>query len=134
MALKIVLGTKDGKSFQKELSEEQVQQMIGMKIGDAVKGDMLDLEGYEFIITGGSDNSGTPMRRDVEGPGKRRILAVEGVGLRKTRHGMRKRKTVSGNTVSEQISQLNLKVTKEGKTPLGGAEEEKADNATKESN
>ncbi|MFT4344078.1 MAG: S6e family ribosomal protein [Candidatus Woesearchaeota archaeon] len=118
MAIKIVIGTKDGKTHQKELSEEQTASLQGKKIGETVTGSDVGFEGYEFIITGGSDNSGTPMRRDVDGTRKVRILAVEGVGIKKKRHGNKQRKTVSGNTISEKTSQVNIKVTKEGKDPL----------------
>jgi small subunit ribosomal protein S6e len=125
MSIKLVIGNKDGKTFQTELNEEQSQLLIGNKISDKIIGDNFGFEGYEFEITGGSNNSGTPMRRDIEGVIKKRIFTVQGVGVHKKGHGQKQRKTVCGNTISESTSQVNVKIIKAGKTPLGGAEETK---------
>ena len=132
MAIKIVIGTKEGKTHQKELSEEQSTALHGKKISEKLSGSEIGFEGYEFEITGGSDNSGTPMRRDVEGDSKARIFAVEGVGIKRARHGNKQRKTVSGNTISHQTSQLNVKILKEGKDPLTPPAEEKTEEKTEE--
>jgi small subunit ribosomal protein S6e len=99
-------------------------------------------------VTGGSDLSGFPMRRDIEGSGKRRVLLKagshgfrsrryhsipEGEGskkkLKETRKGERRRKSIRGNTISDAIRQINCVVTKTGKaTPekLLGLEVEEA--------
>ena len=66
-AFKIVIGTKKGKCLQKELSEDESSNFIGKKIKETISGDLLGFSGYEFEITGGSDNCGFPMRRDVDG-------------------------------------------------------------------
>lgn len=79
---------------------------------------MFGLTGYEFLITGGSDHAGFPMRKDISGMGRKKILAVQAIGLKKKAKGLRQRKTVCGNTIHAKISQINLKVTKEGKEPL----------------
>ncbi len=118
VSFKVVIGTKDGKSAQKEIQEPESKALLGKKIGDAVSGDALGIAGYEFQITGGSDYCGFPMRKDVEGFARKRILAVEGIGLKKKAKGVRVRKTVCGNSIHPKISQINLKVTKEGKEPL----------------
>lgn len=124
----VVSDPKSGKSVQREAKEEAAQALIGMKIGDKLKGDTLDLSGYEFELTGGSDYCGFPMRKDVQGVGRKRILAVEGVGIKKKARGIKQRKTVCGNTVHEKITQLNLKVITAGKENLFEAKkEEKAD-------
>jgi len=114
MPYKIVMGTKDGKSYQKELSEDESKFFAGKVVKDKVKGDDFGFAGYEFLITGGSDNAGFPLRWDMPGHGRKQLLAVQGVGLRKTRKGMRRRKTVAGNTIGEQTAQINLKVVKAG--------------------
>ena len=124
VSYKIVIGSKDGKTIQKELAEEQSSILLNKKIGDKVNGDEIGLEGYEFEICGGSDNSGTPMRRDVEGTGKKEVLCVKGIGVHKKRKGQKQRKKVCGNVISEQISQINIKVIKEGKSPLAEKTEE----------
>src|SRR3989338_57605 len=128
VSLKVVIGTKDGKCVQKELPEDQSKSFIGKKIGDKVSGDSLGLSGYEFLITGGSDYCGFPMRKDIEGFARKRILAVQGIGLKKEAKGIRQRKTVCGNTIHPKIAQVNMKVLVEGKEPFVFAEkkEEKA--------
>jgi small subunit ribosomal protein S6e len=113
---KIVINDpKIGKSYQREVKDDEAEYFTGKKIGDVVNGNNFSLEGYEFLITGGSDNSGFPMRKDVDLAGKKKILAVSGVGLRKTRDGMKIRKTVAGNTIYQNTVQINLKITKYGK-------------------
>ncbi len=76
------------------------------------------MEGFEFELRGGSDDAGFPMRRDVTGAERKKILITTGLGNKAKRKGMRKRKSVAGNTVYENTVQLNLYVTKEGKTSL----------------
>ena len=53
----------------------------GMKIGDKVNGDLVEMPGYELVITGGSDNAGFPMRKDIQGSGRKRPLLSGGVGV-----------------------------------------------------
>ena len=115
---KLVIGTKEGKSYQKELNEEQSGTLVGRRIGDTVSGDEVGLAGYEFEITGGSDYCGFPMRKDAQGPARKKILAVSGVGRKKVAKGLRYRKTVAGNTVHDKTAQVNLKVLKAGNEPL----------------
>ena len=124
---KLVIGTKDGKSYQREATEASAESFLGKKIGDAVSGEGLGLAGYELQITGGSDYCGFPMRRDVQGPARRKIFAVSGVGLKKKGKGLRIRKTVAGNTIHDKTAQVNLKVIKAGPEPLtkAGGEEKK---------
>ena len=132
MTIKLVIGSKDGKTVQQELSEEQSSSLLNKKISDKISGNELGLDGYELEITGGSDNSGTPMRKDVSGTGKHKILCTEGIGVHKKRSGQKQRKTVCGNVVSEKISQVNVKVVKAGKAPLGEAPEEEKKEEVKE--
>ena len=109
----VVSDPKTRKAYQKEV--EQVQSgLVGKKIGDKVSGSNLGLAGYELEITGGSDKDGFPMRRDVEGMIRKKILLANPPGFHPEVHGMRKRKSIRGNTVSADISQVNIKVVKEG--------------------
>ena len=120
--IKVVLSNpKTGKSYQKVLKDEDSKRLMGLKIGDKIKGETMDLAGYEFEVTGGSDFAGFPMRKDVQGIGRKKILATEGVGLRKKRNarGVKIRKSVASNTIYEKTAQVNMKVLKEGKMPLG---------------
>lgn len=117
-AFKIVIGTKDGKCVQKEVAEADAKSLIGKKIGDTIKGEVIGLTGYEFLITGGSDYAGFPMRSDIPGAGRKKILAVEGIGMKKKGEGQRQRKTVCGNTIHANTAQINVKVAVAGKTPI----------------
>ncbi|MAG16226.1 30S ribosomal protein S6e [Candidatus Woesearchaeota archaeon] len=115
MAFKLVISDpKSGISIQKEAAEEASKNFLGLKIGDSVKGELIDLTGYEFTLTGGSDYCGFPMRKDVPGVGRKKILAFQGVGVKKLKKGILQRKTVCGNTVHPKTSQINLKVVKLG--------------------
>jgi small subunit ribosomal protein S6e len=120
--IKVVLSNpKTGKSYQKVLKDEDSKRLMGLKIGDKLQGESIDLAGYEFEITGGSDFAGFPMRKDVQGIGRKKILATHGVGLRKKRNarGVKIRKSVAANTIYDKTAQVNMKVLKEGKMPLG---------------
>lgn len=129
---KLVLSDpQSGKSVQRDAKDDVAKHFLGLKIKDRVKGELLDLTGYEFEITGGSDYCGFPMRYDVVGIARKRIIDVNGVGfhnkLRKPNpkkkgwrsiKGMRQKKTVAGNTVHDKIAQINLKVVKKGKEDI----------------
>lgn len=132
MEFKLNIGEpKSGKTFQKQISEAESNNLTGRKIGDKIKGDNLGFKGYEFEITGGSDSSGFPMRFDVSGSQRKKILIASGVGTRHNRKGIRLRRTVAGNTIFSKTAQINLKVIKYGKGPLvdKSAEEKPADEA-----
>jgi len=120
----VIADSKTGKCSQREVKDQDASFFLGKKIKDVVKGEALGLQGYEFEITGGSDDCGFPMRYDVNGAARKKILAISGVGLTKKGKGVRQRKTVCGNTVHEKISQINLKILKAGKDPLEKAPEE----------
>ena len=107
MAFKLVVSDpKTRKSYQKEVSEG----LVGKKIGDKVDGKIAGLDGFELQITGGSDNDGFPMRKDVSGTARKKILVSHGTGFHARQPGMRKRMSIRGNTISEDISQINTKV------------------------
>lgn len=128
--IKLNIGdSKSKKTYTKVIDETILSGFIGKKIGDVLKGELIDLSGYELQITGGSDSSGFPMRRDVMGSNRKKVLIVGGVGLRTNkRDGRKVRKSVAGNTVYEKTAQINLKVTKWGKDPIEKpAEEPKAE-------
>jgi small subunit ribosomal protein S6e len=130
MEIKVNIGNpKDGKTYQRTISEDDSKTFFGKRIGDTIKGELIDAAGYEFTITGGSDFCGFPMRRDVDGTLRKRILIVKGIGLRKNRDGRRVRKNVAANTVYARTAQLNLKVTKQGSQPLAPAADAPAEQA-----
>jgi small subunit ribosomal protein S6e len=71
------------------------------------------MPGVKLVIKGGSDRSGAPMRPDLPGPVKRRLLLSEGPGFRPKKRGLRKRKLVRGNTISDDIVQINMVIKHE---------------------
>lgn len=80
---------------------------------------MVDLPpDYELQITGGSDKDGFPMRPDLPGTGRKRLLLSGGVGYNPREKGVRRRKTVRGRVISADTVQINVKVVKHGKIPL----------------
>ena len=112
--------TGPGKGLSKLIEiDEKKFRFEGMKIGDSIKGGLLGFPNYEFQITGGSDASGFPMRKDVHGPVKKRILVSKrAIGYKPRRKGQKKRKTVRGNEISYDMTLINLKVTKYGEAEL----------------
>ena len=120
MEFKLVIGQKDGKSIQKAVKEPEANSLLGLKIGDKASGDKLGMPGYVFEIAGGSDYCGFPMRKDLPGNARKKVLLVKGVGLKDALAGIRKRRTICGNTIHQKISQINLKVLTAGKEPLVG--------------
>jgi len=106
------------KSFQLEVDQSKAIGLVGKKIGDELSGDIIGLAGYTLKITGGTDNDGFPMHPSVRGPGRKRLLLTSPPCFHPRTKGERRRKTVRGNTISEDIAQINVKVIKKGETPL----------------
>ncbi|MDD5254247.1 MAG: S6e family ribosomal protein [Candidatus Nanoarchaeia archaeon] len=102
---------KSKKSYKKEL---ETVAFKGKKIGDNIKGEEIGFKDYEFEITGGSDSSGFPHIKHLQGAGRKKVLLSRGKGVTINRRGLRLRKTVVGNQLSLKTSQVNLKVTKYG--------------------
>ena len=114
----VVSDPKSRKAYQKEV-DQAASGLVGKKIGETFKGDAIGLAGYELVITGGSDKEGFPMRADVEGQGRKRIVLSQPPGFHPAMKGQRRRKSVRGNTVSVDIVQLNAKVAKAGAKSIG---------------
>lgn len=118
----VISDPKSGKTTQRGVKDQNAKPLIGLKIGDTIKGEAFDLTGYEFMVTGGSDYCGFPMRKGIQGM-RRRIVASAGVGFAGKHRGYKvkdvfTKKTVCGESVHDKISQINLKITKQGKTPI----------------
>jgi len=115
-----------GKGLSKLIEiDEKKFRFEGMNIGDIIKGGLIGFPNYEFQITGGADSSGFPMRKDVHGPVKKRILvSKKGIGFKPKRKGEKRRKTVRGNEISYDMTLINLKVIKYGEAGLFKVKEE----------
>jgi len=125
MAFKVVVSNK-ADTYQVEVDEAKA--LNGLVIGDEFDGGIVGLDGYTLQITGGSDKNGFTMKKDV--PGTRRIksLLTGGIGYHPKADGVKRRKTVRGNTIADDIVQINSVVVNEGAKPiaeiLGAGEEE----------
>jgi small subunit ribosomal protein S6e len=117
--VKIVINdVKTGNSFQKEVEKTREGLLFGKKIGAEIDGGIVGLEGYKLVIAGGSDKDGTPMRYDVSGQKKTSAVIGRGCGARGLAKGARVKKRVCGNTVSQNIVQLNVRIKDYGAKPL----------------
>ena len=125
MAFKIVISEpKSKKAWQ---IEKDVPSLVGKKIGEKFDGSSIGLAGFTLQVTGGSDKDGFPMRPDLEGSARKKALLSKGIGFRSRKKikkkvfkvkGMRKRKFIRGNTVSDEIMQVNCKIVEgEGDIP-----------------
>ncbi|MDP6303322.1 MAG: S6e family ribosomal protein [Candidatus Nitrosopelagicus sp.] len=137
---KLTISDVKGKSITKELKEGDANPLMGLIIGAETDAAIVGLAG-KLKITGGSDKSGVPMRGDLHGMARKRVLLSKGVGLQDTEHGLRKRKLVRGNTVSDEIFQVNCKYDgeikdeappAEAEAPVEEAKEEKPKEAKEE--
>ncbi len=98
--------------------EKESEGLLRTKIGDTISGSEIspDLEGYELEITGTSDIAGFPGIKGQTGSQLRRILLTkDDKGMNETRpKGLRLRKSVRGEEISEKTMQINMKVLKHG--------------------
>lgn len=113
MAFKLVISEGE-KSHQVEVEAADSKKLNGLTIGEEFDASVVGLAGYKLKITGGSDKNGFPMKKDVDGSRRIKSLLAGGIGFNPKRDGQRRRKTVRGNTVSEDIVQINTVVTQKG--------------------
>lgn len=107
----VVSDPKTKKAYIKKIENQAM--FNGKKIGEEVELGLIGLEGYSALITGGSDKQGFPMKPDLEGSNRKKIYLIKN-----KKKGLRKKVSKRGNQVSEEITQLNLKITKEGSKKL----------------
>jgi len=122
---KVIVSDPEGTSKVVELEENRAAPLIGRKIGEIMDGSVVNIPGQKIQVTGGSDKDGFPMRPSVHGGVRRRVLLSGGVGFNSQKEGMRKRKTVRGNIITEEIVQINLKI-------VGRAKEQEESNKVKQ--
>jgi small subunit ribosomal protein S6e len=105
-------------TYKMETAGAQANKLLGLGIGDSLKGETIGLNDYVFTITGGSDKDGVAMRRDLPGTVRKRLLLSGGVGYHPKKAGIRKRKSIRGRVISAETGQINLVVEKSGAKPL----------------
>jgi small subunit ribosomal protein S6e len=111
----VVSDPQAGTSSVVELEENRASSLIGRKIGEVVDGSLVNLSGYKAQISGGSDKDGFPMRPSVHGGVRRRVVLSGGVGFNPRDEGVRKRKTIRGNVITDEILQINMKIVERPK-------------------
>ena len=119
MPFKLVISDPEsGEAIQYELDDAKTNALVGKTVGEIIEGDVIGLPGYKLKITGGSDSSGFPIRPDVHGSGKKKVLIRGPPGFRPRRKGIAKRKTVRGRELGTDIAQVNMRVEEKGAAPL----------------
>ncbi len=81
----VIADPKTGKAYKRDISGHYANALIGKKIGEDLDGLYVGLPGYKLQITGGSDKDGFPMRSDLPGPRRKRLLLSGGVGFSRAR-------------------------------------------------
>ena len=119
----VIADPKSGKTHKKEVSSDNLNALVGRRIGEEVDGIFFELPGYKLKITGGTSIDGFPMKSDLQVSGRKRILRTYSLG-RRAKNGYRKRVTFRGSVIGTDIAQLNLKVTQYGPKPIEQQQEE----------
>ena len=127
---------KGGYAYSIEITGSNYNHFLGKKIGDSVDGMFVGdgekaLNGYKLQITGGSDVTGRPMRPDLDGSGVKSVLITAGIGYKGKKYvnknskeyrykydGLRRRRNLRGNVISQDTRQINLKILELGKDPI----------------
>jgi len=104
--LKLNISDKKGRTMTKEVKEKEAGPFLGLQVGSELDASLIG-EAGKLKITGGSDKSGVPLRDDIHGGARKYILLSKGVGLRDAEKGQRVRKLIRGNTITEDVYQIN---------------------------
>jgi small subunit ribosomal protein S6e len=112
---KVVVGdVKTGRSHKVTVSGHHANSLVGKNVGETVDGIFVGLPGYKLKITGGSDGNGVPMRKDLPGNKRRKILLSDSLGFHEVYPGERRRKALRGSAISNEIVQINMAVAEYG--------------------
>ncbi|MDI6847484.1 MAG: 30S ribosomal protein S6e [Candidatus Bathyarchaeia archaeon] len=113
----IISDPETGTSKTVEVEETRTIPLIGRKMGETIDGSIMGLPGHKLQITGGSDKDGFPIRSNVHGGVRRRVVLSGGIGFNPQSKGERRRKTVRGNVITDEIVQINMKIVEKPKRP-----------------
>ncbi|MDH5754257.1 MAG: 30S ribosomal protein S6e [Candidatus Bathyarchaeota archaeon] len=113
----IISDPETGTSKTVEVEETRTIPLIGRKMGEIIDGSIMGLPGHKLQITGGSDKDGFPIRSNVHGGVRRRVVLSGGIGFNPQSKGERRRKTVRGNVITDEIVQINMKIVEKPKQP-----------------
>jgi len=118
---KLVIGdSKTKRTYKAELKSPDADQLFGKKVGETFRGELIGLTGFEFQITGGTDKAGFAMYPDFDGFGRRRLLLKGPPSYHppKKHRGKLEKKTIRGNTIANDLVQINCKIIKWGDADL----------------
>ena len=114
----VVSDKKTGRTVQVDIPEDKRVLIVGKKMGEELAGDDFGLAGYVLTLTGGSDDSGFPMKSNISGSRKLRSLVSTGPGFKPKMKGQRKKKMFRGDTYSLEITQVNSSIKTPGAQSL----------------
>ena len=127
MPLLIVSDPSTGKSQKVEIEDARMSPLVGKKIGEVVDGAVANMAGYKLKISGGTDKDGIPMRPDIHGSAKSRVILSGGVGYHPKAEGERRRKVIRGNTLSSESKFINLTIVGQPKGKKKAEKKEKTE-------
>lgn len=109
-----VIDIDDEKRLQNLYERRMAQEIDGQVLGE-------EFDGYILRISGGNDKQGFPMRQGILTNTRVRLLCKKGQkAYRQRRAGERKRKSVRGCIIGNDIAVLNLVVTQVGEKTIEG--------------
>lgn len=118
----VVSDPDSGTTYQDEIDGQDATRFIGRSLEEDV-----EFEGLTLELTGGSDETGRPMRTDVPGTSLRELLLEGGVGYEPNRDGERKRVTVRGAEIDDDVAQINAAVVEgDAEATFGESSEDEA--------
>ena len=113
----IVSDPQAGTSKVVEVEDTRAVPFLGKRLGETFDGSVVDLPAHKLKLMGGSDRDGVPMRPNVHGGVRRRVVLSGGVGFNPKRDGQRRRKAVRGDIVTDDIVQINTKIVERPNKP-----------------
>ncbi len=122
----IVSDPQAGTSKVVEIDEARAAPFIGRRLGETIDGSAVDLPAHTVQILGGSDKDGVPMLGNVHGGVRRRVVLSGGTGFSAKKKGERRRKTVRGNIITDEIVQINMKIVERPTKPAEAKPEQAA--------
>jgi len=105
--------------------DKKIRLFLDKRLAEEIDGGLLgeEYKGYIFKIKGGTDKEGFPMKQGVMTPDRVRLLLREGVSCfhrykKQKRYGTRKRKSVRGCIISNEIVVVSLVIVKKGEQEI----------------
>lgn len=118
---------RNGTLKQVDVADEQLRKvnLTDYRLGNDVDGKIFgdEFKGYVFRLKGGSDKDGFPMVQGVLASSRVSLLLARGANGFNTfrgRSGERRRKSVRGCILAQDIAVVNVVVVKVGEAPIEG--------------